>query len=44
MGGIPDRHPDLDVVIAHDGGFYPFYAARTDHARKVRREMRRRLI
>ncbi|MES2031065.1 MAG: hypothetical protein V4477_17950 [Pseudomonadota bacterium] len=21
MGGIPDRHPDLEVVIAHGGGF-----------------------
>jgi aminocarboxymuconate-semialdehyde decarboxylase len=41
MGGILDRHPDLDVVIAHGGGFYPFYAARMDHAWKVRPEVRR---
>ncbi|MGM4903055.1 amidohydrolase family protein [Tardiphaga sp. 866_E4_N2_1] len=41
MGGILDRHPDLDVVIAHGGGFYPFYAARLDHAWKVRPEVRR---
>jgi aminocarboxymuconate-semialdehyde decarboxylase len=41
MGGILDRHPDLDVVIAHGGGYYPFYAARMDHAWKVRPEVRR---
>lgn len=41
MGGILDRHPDLDVVIAHGGGFYPFYSARMDHAWKVRPEVRR---
>jgi aminocarboxymuconate-semialdehyde decarboxylase len=38
---VLDRHPDLDVVIAHGGGFYPFYAARLDHAWKVRPEVRR---
>lgn len=41
MGGILDRHPGLDVVIAHGGGYYPFYAARMDHAWKVRPEVRR---
>jgi aminocarboxymuconate-semialdehyde decarboxylase len=41
MGGILDRHPDLDVIIAHGGGFYPFYAARLDHAWKVRPEVRK---
>lgn len=41
MGGILDRHPDLDVIIAHGGGFYPFYAARMDHAWRVRPEVRR---
>lgn len=41
MGGILDRHPDLDVIIAHGGGFYPFYAARMDHAWKVRPEVRK---
>jgi aminocarboxymuconate-semialdehyde decarboxylase len=41
LGGVLDRHPDLDVVIAHGGGFYPFYAARLDHAWKVRPEVRR---
>jgi aminocarboxymuconate-semialdehyde decarboxylase len=41
MGGVLDRHPDLDVIIAHGGGFYPFYSARMDHAWKVRPEVRR---
>lgn len=41
LGGIIDRHPELDVVIAHGGGYFPFYAARMDHAWKVRPEVRR---
>jgi aminocarboxymuconate-semialdehyde decarboxylase len=41
LGGVLDRHPELDVVIAHGGGFYPFYAGRMDHAWKVRPEVRR---
>ncbi|MEH2479974.1 aminocarboxymuconate-semialdehyde decarboxylase [Nitrobacteraceae bacterium AZCC 2146] len=41
MGGVLDRHPDLDVVIAHGGGFLPFYAGRMDHAWRVRPEVRR---
>ena len=40
LGGVLDRHPDLNVVIAHGGGFYPFYAGRMDHAWKVRPEIR----
>ena len=28
-------------MIAHGGGFYPFYAGRMDHAWKVRPEIRR---
>jgi aminocarboxymuconate-semialdehyde decarboxylase len=41
LGGVLDRHPELNVVIAHGGGFYPFYAGRMDHAWKVRPEIRR---
>lgn len=41
MGGVLDRHPDLDVVIAHGGGYYPFYAGRIDHAWKYRPEVRK---
>jgi len=41
LGGVLDRHPQLDVVIAHGGGYFPFYAGRMDHAWKVRPEVRR---
>jgi aminocarboxymuconate-semialdehyde decarboxylase len=41
LGGVLDRHPELDLVIAHGGGFYPFYAGRMDHAWKVRPEVKR---
>lgn len=41
LGGVLDRHPALDVVIAHGGGFFPFYVGRMDHAWKVRPEVRR---
>jgi aminocarboxymuconate-semialdehyde decarboxylase len=41
LGGVLDRHPELDIVIAHGGGFYPFYAGRMDHAWKVRPKVRR---
>ncbi len=41
LGGVLDRHPALDAVIAHGGGYFPFYAGRMDHAWKVRAEVRR---
>jgi aminocarboxymuconate-semialdehyde decarboxylase len=41
MGGVLDRHADLDIVIAHGGGFLPFYAGRMDHAWRVRPEVRK---
>lgn len=41
MGGVLDRHPELDIVIAHGGGYLPFYSGRMDHAWKVRPEVRR---
>jgi aminocarboxymuconate-semialdehyde decarboxylase len=41
LGGVLDRHPELDLVIAHGGGFYPFYAGRMDHAWKARPEVKR---
>ena len=41
MGGVLDRHPDLEIVIAHGGGFLPFYAGRMDHAWRVRPEVRK---
>lgn len=39
-GGVLDRHPDLKVVIAHGGGYLPFYIGRLDHTWKVRPEVR----
>jgi aminocarboxymuconate-semialdehyde decarboxylase len=41
LGGVLDRHPELDVIIAHGGVFYPFYAGRFDHAWKARPEVRK---
>jgi aminocarboxymuconate-semialdehyde decarboxylase len=38
---VLDRHPELDLVIAHGGGFYPFYVGRMDHAWKIRPEVKR---
>ena len=39
-GGVLDRYPDLKVVIAHGGGYLPFYVGRLDHAWKVRPEVK----
>jgi aminocarboxymuconate-semialdehyde decarboxylase len=41
MGGVIERHPDLEIIIAHGGGYYPFCAGRADHAWKVRPEVRK---
>ncbi|MET0899607.1 MAG: amidohydrolase family protein [Mycobacterium sp.] len=43
LGGVWNRHPDLKVMVVHGGGYLPFYAARTDHAWKVRPELRHHL-
>lgn len=40
-GGVLDRYPGLKVVVAHGGGYLPFYVGRLDHAWKVRPEVRR---
>jgi aminocarboxymuconate-semialdehyde decarboxylase len=39
-GGVLDRFPGLKVVIAHGGGYLPFYVGRLDHAWKVRKEVK----
>jgi len=41
FGGVLDRHPDLRVLIAHGGGYFPYYVGRMDHAWKARPELRR---
>ena len=40
LGGVFDRHPEMNMVLVHGGGYLPFYWARTDHAFRHRPEMR----
>lgn len=41
FGGVLDRHPDLRVLIAHGGGYFPYYVGRMDHAWAHRPELKR---
>jgi aminocarboxymuconate-semialdehyde decarboxylase len=43
LGGVWSRHPRLRVMVVHGGGYLPFYVARTDHAWRVRPELRHHL-
>lgn len=43
LGGVFERHPDLEMVVVHGGGYLPFYIARTDHAFRHRPELRQRI-
>jgi aminocarboxymuconate-semialdehyde decarboxylase len=40
FGGVLDRHPGLRVMVAHGGGYFPYYAGRMDHAWRARPELR----
>ncbi|MBM7508048.1 aminocarboxymuconate-semialdehyde decarboxylase [Nocardioides salarius] len=40
LGGVWHRHPELQMVVVHGGGYLPFYVARTDHAWRHRPELR----
>lgn len=40
LGGVWERFPELKMLIVHGGGYLPFYFARTDHAYRVRPELR----
>ena len=40
LGGVWERLPDLKMLVVHGGGYLPFYSARTDHAYRVRPELR----
>lgn len=40
LAGVFERHPGLQMVLVHGGGFLAFYWARTDHAFRHRPEMR----
>jgi aminocarboxymuconate-semialdehyde decarboxylase len=37
--GVLDRHPQLRILLAHAGGFFPYQAGRLRHARTVRPEL-----
>lgn len=38
--GVMERHPGLEIVLAHGGGYLPAYAGRFDHAYKAREDVR----
>jgi len=40
LSGFLDRHPDLDVILVHAGGFMPYQIGRLDHGYHVREESR----
>lgn len=43
LSGTLERHPRLDVVLVHAGGFLPYQIGRLDHGWSVRREPKARL-
>ncbi len=40
LSGFLDRHPSLDLILVHAGGFMPFQIGRLDHGYRVREETR----
>ena len=40
FSGALDELPDLDIVLAHGGGYLPYQIGRLDHGYKVRKEAR----
>jgi aminocarboxymuconate-semialdehyde decarboxylase len=40
MSGVLERHPDLEVVLAHGAGTLPFLLGRLDHTYAVRGEVK----
>jgi aminocarboxymuconate-semialdehyde decarboxylase len=36
FGGVLDRHPDLDVILLHGGGYFPHAIGRLTHGRQAR--------
>jgi aminocarboxymuconate-semialdehyde decarboxylase len=36
FGGVLDRHPNLDVILVHGGGYLPYAAGRMTHGRRAR--------
>ncbi len=39
VAGVLDRHPDLQVVLMHGGGYFPYQVGRLRHATTVRPEL-----
>jgi aminocarboxymuconate-semialdehyde decarboxylase len=37
--GVLDRHPELQIVLVHGGGYFPYQGGRLRHARTVRKEL-----
>jgi len=42
-GGVFERNPELKIVLAHGGGYFPYQIGRLDHGYKVRAELHDRL-
>ncbi len=40
FGGVLDRHPDLVLILAHGGGYWPYQFGRLDRGHAVRAECR----
>jgi aminocarboxymuconate-semialdehyde decarboxylase len=38
--GVLARHPDLEIVVVHGGGYLPAYAGRIDHGWRAREDVR----
>jgi aminocarboxymuconate-semialdehyde decarboxylase len=38
VGGVFDRHPDLQILLVHGGGALPYQIGRLEHAYEVREE------
>jgi aminocarboxymuconate-semialdehyde decarboxylase len=43
LGGVFERFPQLRVILAHGGGFFPYQVGRLDHGYAVRRELNEHL-
>lgn len=43
FGGVLDRHPKLNFVLVHGGGFTPYQAARWEHGWRVRPEPKKNI-
>ncbi len=43
LGGVFERHPNLRVILAHGGGFFPYQIGRLDHGWRKRSALREAL-